>query len=152
MDFLASQVSSKALYAGRFAQVHKCLGPTGRPMAVERIPPDLDPATLAKVEATARAVGGFSHVNVLRVLHCARGAEGGGLNVYTELVGGGSLKDVLGHFGALGERVAGWHLRHRSCSLRHHRPHMSMLMSAHRKRHKNSPRARQTKSKRESCG
>ena len=90
------------LYQGKYNVIKKCLSPYGKPMIYERIPNN----SSNDVEKQSKLMLEFSHVNLLRSYKCER-SENATIIIYSELVGGGTLKSVIENFGTVSEHIAG---------------------------------------------
>ena len=90
------------LYQGKYSVIKKCLSPYGKPMIYERIPNN----SSNDVEKQSKLMLEFSHVNLLRSYKCER-SENATIIIYSELVGGGTLKSVIENFGTVSEHIAG---------------------------------------------
>ena len=78
------------LYQGKYGTIKKCLSAYGKPMIYEKIP-----STSSKeIEKQCNLMIDFSHINLLRSYKCER-SENATIIIYSELVGGGTLKSVV---------------------------------------------------------
>ena len=90
------------LYQGKYGTIKKCLSAYGKPMTYEKIP-----STSSKeIEKQCNLMIDFSHINLLRSYKCER-SDNATIIIYSELVGGGTLKSVVENFGNVSEPIAG---------------------------------------------
>ena len=90
------------LYQGKYGTIKKCLSAYGKPMIYEKIP-----STSSKeIEKQCNLMIDFSHINLLRSYKCER-SDNATIIIYSELVGGGTLKNVVENFDNVSEPIAG---------------------------------------------
>jgi serine/threonine protein kinase len=90
---------------GAFGSVYQGLNlDTGELMAVKQLPTrDMNKSELGAIEHEISMMEVLEHENIVRYLGCEAGADN--FSIFLEYVPGGSIRDLVGRFGALDETV-----------------------------------------------